>query len=169
MIIYPDSSLFLEAITARSSIAARRATRVLLAVDERRVDAVASFLVLAEVMNPGASAPAAVADAIARVLETGDRLQWSELDRRTASAARALGRRHPRVSGADAVHLATALARGAEYFLTLDKKLLRYLHDADETSPYELDGLTVQLPRVVWSATLDESAGEAADDNEGAR
>lgn len=73
------------------------------------------------------------------------------------------------MSEADAVHLATALAPGAEYFLTLDKKLLRYLHDADETSPYELDGLTVQLPRVVWSATLDESAGEAADDNEEAR
>lgn len=84
MISYTDSSLFLEAITTRSPIAARRATRVLLAVDERRVDAVASFLVLAEVLNPGASAPAAVAEAVARVLETGDRLHWSELDRRTA-------------------------------------------------------------------------------------
>lgn len=162
--IYVDSSILLDVITGSHYFKARRAARVLGAIAAGRARGIASWLVLAEVVSaPGAAVPENIREHVERILEHSDLLEWSELERLTACEARNLGRRFPGLSGADAVHLATALRRGADYLFTSDDKLIRKLHGRGDTSPVQVGQLTVQQPALVWDADMFESSEDHAD------
>lgn len=73
-------------------------------------------------------------------------MQWVGLDRFVAEAAVELSNSLPkRLAGADAVHLATAVRAGCQYFMAYDRKY-----------PYgdDVQGVTVMNPAVVWDPQL---------------
>ena len=73
-----------------------------------------------------------------------------ELDLFTAQEARKLCIEH-RLRGADPVHLASAVRRGADYFMSNDKRF-----------PYgqTIRSTKVRHPEVVWANTLEDAQAE---------
>jgi predicted nucleic acid-binding protein len=70
--------------------------------------------------------------------------EWSELDILVSRDARALSWKY-KLRGGDAVHLATAVRRRADYFMSID-----HAFPFEET----VAGVRVMKPGVVWDATL---------------
>jgi predicted nucleic acid-binding protein len=163
-LIYVDSSVLIDVITQKDYYKARRAGRTLSAIAAGRARGIASWLVLAEVISaPGPDVPEDTRDLVQRALAQNTLLEWAEVERLVSRQARELGHRYPNVAGADAVHLATALRCGAEYFFTTDLKLIRKLHGRDDTSPVRVDRLIVQQPGLVWDADMFEATEDAHD------
>lgn len=149
-LVYLDTSVWLQSINGDHPH--DLSDRVILAAAAGRVRLVASWLVRAEVQSVASSRidPAVIA-AVDELLDS-DGVRWVAVDRFVALKAREVSRALPRrLRGADAVHLATAVLEGADYFMAIDK---------DFPADLKVDGVPVTRPRVVWAEDLFETVGE---------
>ncbi|WP_199421671.1 type II toxin-antitoxin system VapC family toxin [Actinotalea solisilvae] len=124
--------------------------QVLLAAARGDVRLTASALLLAELSSfKGDVARSEQDRIIEQYLVQGD-IEWVELDLFTAQEARRLCVEY-RLRGADAVHLASAVRRGADYFMSNDKRF-----------PYgqSIQNTKVRHPEVVWPNTLEDAQVE---------
>lgn len=112
---------------------------------------IASWLLRVELSKPPAAAvDQSVRDAIDRILDN-EQIVWVELDRFASIEALEIARDYG-LSGADAVHLATAVRNDADFFMSLDRKF-----------PYGqvVKRTVVTKPTVVWRETLFDGLDEA--------
>lgn len=120
--------------------------RLLLAAVHGKIRLVASWVLRAELQSdPTGEVDVRVRNTVEEILDN-DAIRWVEVDRRVALAARDLSRSLPRrLGGADAIHLATAILAGADYFMSVDRKF-----------PYgsTIGGCQVTEPKVVWPEDL---------------
>jgi predicted nucleic acid-binding protein len=119
---------------------------VFVAASDGRINLVASWLLRAEVQTaPGPGIDPAISVTVNELLES-DAIQWIAVDRFVAQKAVDVSKSAPRrLSGADAVHLATAITAQATHFMALDEKF------AFDTS---IDGVRIMRPAVIWPEQL---------------
>jgi predicted nucleic acid-binding protein len=148
-LVYLDTCLFFSVIKKEPGLW-QVPLQILLAAARGDLKLCASALVLAELSSfKGDVDPTEQDHVIEQYLLQGD-IEWMELDLFTAQDARKLCSRY-RLRGADAVHLASAVRRGVDYFMSNDSKF-----------PYgaTIDGVRVRTPEVVWAFTLDDQQVE---------
>ncbi len=143
-LVYVDTSVWLQSITGQEPH--DMCDRVLLAGGAGRIQVVASWLVRAEVQSvPPPNTDRVLTEVVDQLLDSKG-VRWVAVDRFVAVEARELSLRLPkRLSGADAVHLATAVLEKAAFFMTMD-----------EDFPFDntIDGVAVTKPMVVWQEDL---------------
>jgi predicted nucleic acid-binding protein len=149
LLVYADACVFLNVIKREEGLWPE-SLKVLLAAERGDIRLAASTLLLAELGGWKGDVDSAKRDAMVdQYLEALDTV-WTELDFVTVRTARDLaGRYHLR--GADAVHLATAVRCGADYFLSRDRGY---------PIGTEIDGTKLREPSVVWSPTVDDELVE---------
>lgn len=143
--VYADADLFLSVL--KKEARHREALRVLAAAERGDVQLVASRLLAVEVGGWGGDRPGQQAgeDLVTRFLD-GVNAQWVEVDLLVTRDARRLAWEHHLRAG-DAVHLATAVRRKADYFMTFDQG---FPHGRT------VEGTAVSGPTIVWQPTLDD-------------
>jgi predicted nucleic acid-binding protein len=125
-VLYLDSNIFIYAVQ-KSHQWAEVAERLLAAIEEGRVRAVASELVLAEVLaKPFADRNAAHIEQYQRLLSSGSGLSMASVSREVLLLAAQL-RGNKNFKLFDAIHVATAQLASCSYFLTQDERLGRAL------------------------------------------
>jgi len=164
-LIYPDACVFLE-VLQQTHGRWRDSLKVLLAAERRDVQFLASRLLAVEVgrFRGDASKPK-VDELILKYLESVN-AQWAEVDLLISRQARELSWQFGIKSGADAIHLATAVRFRADYFMTRDGGF-----------PYgqKIESTLVTNPRVVWTPSLfdaevdSEPEPVSSHDNSGSR
>ena len=147
-LVYLDTSVWIQAIAQDEPH--DMADRVLLAAADGRIDLVGSWLLRAEVQtSAGPDVDRAVVDAVTRLLDN-EGIRWMAVDRFVAAKALEVSRvSRKRLAGADAVHLATAVISGADYFMAYDTGF-----PTGET----IQGVKVIAPSVVWEEDLFEAS-----------
>lgn len=145
--VYADADVFLHVLMDQEH--SEICLKLLLAAERGDVQLVASRLLLTEISawkgdRPG---PVPAAELVERYLESTGAM-WVELDVVTAKDAARLSWEH-KLRSSDAVHLATAVRRSADYFMSYDKAF-----------PYGtvVEGTKVLQPEIVWQPTLDDTA-----------
>lgn len=124
--VYLDSNIFIYAVQ-KSDRWAKPAEALLKAIDEQKVRAVASELVLAEVLSkPFALGNTRHIEQYQRLLSTGSGLSMVNVSRDVLVLAAEL-RGEMGLKLLDAIHLATARYANCDYFLTEDERLGRAL------------------------------------------
>ncbi len=144
--VYADAVLSIDVLQGGTGAATQSSLQVLEAAERRDIQLVASRLLAAEVgRSCGDQNRNAVDQLVLRYLDNVA-AEWVEVDLLVARDTRRLSWQHNIKSGADSVHLATAVRRRADYFMSRDGAF-----------PYgvRVDDVTdVTLPRVVWTPTL---------------
>ncbi|MEU5791445.1 PIN domain-containing protein [Micromonospora purpureochromogenes] len=144
--MYVDTCIFLNVIKREAGLWPD-SLKVLLAAERGDIQLVASTLLLAEVASHKGDVDPTVRDAlISRYLENLD-VEWCEVDLFTVADARGICDRY-KMRGADAVHLATAVRRRTDYFVSRDGGY-----------PYgEVVGAKTQVvrPVMLWNPTIDD-------------
>ena len=143
--MYADADLFLSVLKAEPRH--REALRVLQAAERGDIQLIASYLLAVEVGGYGGDRPGPHAgqDLVTRFLD-GVGAEWVELDLLIANDARRLAWTHHLRAG-DAVHLATAVRRKAEHFMSFDQGFPHGL---------TVEGTAVSGPAIVWQPTPDD-------------
>lgn len=141
--VYLDADVYLHVLLEQEH--ADISSSVLQAAARGDIQLVASRLLTVEVGGWGGNRPGpdAADQILERFLDTAG-TEWVELDTIVAGEARRVAWEHELRAG-DAVHLATALRRKADYFMSYDKRF-----------PYGkvIDGTQVVHPQIVWQPTL---------------
>ncbi|MFI7434257.1 type II toxin-antitoxin system VapC family toxin [Micromonospora haikouensis] len=149
--IYVDTCIFLNVIKREAGLWPD-SLKMLLAAERGDIQLVASTLLLAEVASRRGDVDPAIRDAvISQYLENLD-VEWCEVDLFTVADARAICDRYE-MRGADAVHLATAVRRRADYFVSRDGGF-----------PFgEVVGARTQVvrPVILWNPTIDDMRVDA--------
>ncbi|PVD03144.1 type II toxin-antitoxin system VapC family toxin [Streptomyces sp. CS207] len=150
-LVYVDTCIFINVIRREATLWPE-SLKVLMAAHRGDIRLIASTLLLVELNGQKRSDDRAFCDArdkaIDQYLESLD-VEWVEVDHITARETRKIAERH-RLLGADAAHLATAVRRNADYFISRDKQF-----------PY---GVTVGTrtkvvkPTLLWNPTTDDIA-----------
>jgi len=154
-LVYVDTVLFLNII--QREVDPKTGTslwadslKVLLAAARGDVRLVASTLLLVELNGEKRDASAEFRterdQVVYQFLDSQD-VEWVEVDHRTARDTRQLAEQYG-LRGADAAHLATAVRRNADYFMSRDRNF-----------PYgKTVGRSTQVvqPCVLWAPTLDD-------------
>lgn len=143
-LIYADACVFLE-VLQQTHGRWRDSYKVLLAAQRKDVQLLASRLLAVEVGRfRGDASRARVDELVLKYLESVD-VQWAEVDLLVARQARELSWQFGIRSGADAIHLATAVRFRADYFMSRDGGF-----------PYgeTIDSTSVINPGVVWTPSL---------------
>ena len=126
--VYLDSNIFIYAVQ-KSDHWTKSAEALLKAIDEQKVRAVASELVLAEVLSkPFALGNTRHIEQYQRLLSTGTGLSMVNVSREVLVLAAQL-RGETGLKLLDAIHVATARFSKCDYFLTQDERLGRALSD----------------------------------------
>ena len=152
-LVYADACLFVEVLQKKSATW-RDSYKVLGAAERRDIRFVAFRLLAVEVGRFRADRQRErVDDLVMRYLDAVD-TRWVEVDLLISREARNLSWEYNIKSGADAVHLSTAVRQKADYFMSRDGAF-----------PYgETIGQTrVVYPQVIWEETLfdeDDLAGD---------
>ena len=147
-LVYADACIFLE-VLQKTHEKWRDSLKVLEAAQRRDIRLVASRLLAVEVGRfRGDASQVRVDDLVADYLESVQ-VQWAEVDLLIAKQAHDLSWRYGIKSGADAVHLATAVRLRADYFMSRDGGF-----------PYgeRIDSTSVLNPQIVWTASLMDAA-----------
>lgn len=143
-LVYADACVFLE-VLQQTNPKWRDSFKVLLAAERGDIQFLASRLLAVEVgrFRGDASRPK-VDELVLNYLERVN-TQWAEVDILIASQARDLSWKFDIKSGADAVHLATAVRFHADYFMS-----------RDGTFPYgqTIESTSVTNPKMIWTPTL---------------
>jgi predicted nucleic acid-binding protein len=142
--VYLDADVFVSVLKAEDD--RENCREALEAAQRGDIQLVASRLLLVEVGRWAGDRPgqASADELIERFLEA-TRTEWVEVDIMVAREARRLSwELHLR--SADAIHLATAVRRGADYFMS---------HDTGYPLGQTVDGVDVREPSIVWQPTLD--------------
>lgn len=142
--VYADAPLFYNVIKRERGLWAG-SLKVLLAAQRGDIKLVASTLLLAEVIGHRGDVIAGVRDdVIDRYLS--DIVEWVELDLFVVREAHKLGDQY-NLRGPDASHLATAVRRKVDYFMSRDGAF-----------PYgqTVNGVRVVDPTIVWDPCLDD-------------
>jgi predicted nucleic acid-binding protein len=127
-VLYLDSNVFIYALE-NSHAWAEAAEDLLGAIEKGRVRAVASELVLAEVLaKPFEDRNVSHIDQYQRLLSSGGGLTMASIDRDGLVRAAQL-RGENNLKPFDAIHVATAQSARCDYFLTQDERLGRALAD----------------------------------------
>jgi predicted nucleic acid-binding protein len=116
--IYLDACVYLDAVTDQNEAHTLTATGLLQSLEVGDIQVIASELIRAEVRGRDPEANALTADFLKH-----SGIEWVPVSRPVADLARELGITHG-LKGADAIHLATAVARGADRMMTRDPRLL---------------------------------------------
>lgn len=153
--VYVDTAVFLNVIQKEVEAKTGRplwadSLKVLLAADRGDIRLVASTLLLIELNGEkGNASPAFRAERDQVVYQFLDSLdvEWVEVDHLTARDTRQVAERYG-LRGADAAHLATAIRRNADYFMSRDGGF-PYGQTAGR-------GTKVVQPCVLWTPTLDD-------------
>ncbi|UUN28586.1 PIN domain-containing protein [Streptomyces sp. FIT100] len=150
-LVYVDSCIFINVIRREAALWPD-SLKVLMAAHRGDIRLVASTLLLVELNGQKRSDESDFRTArdklVNQYLDSLD-VEWVEVDHITAREARQVSERH-RLLGADAAHLATAIRRDADYFISRDSQF-----------PY---GTTVGArtkvvqPTVLWNPTTDDIA-----------
>ena len=145
--VYADADLYVSVL--KDEPGAPAALSVLLAAERREIQLIASRLLSVEVGGWGGDRPGetAAAELVERFLDAVD-VEWVEVDVMVAQEARRLGWVY-QLRAQDAIHLATAVRRRADYFMSFDQG---FPHGQ------VVDGTTVSGPQVVWPQTLFDQA-----------
>lgn len=148
--VYADSCVYLHVLLNQEH--ASECMKLLSAAERGDVQLIASRLVIAEVASYRNDRPGyeTAAELLERFLDTTG-AEWVELDVMTAHDAARLSWDH-KLRSADAVHLATATRRRADYFMSYDGGF-----PFDQT----VSGVQVTKPRIVWTPTLEDTAPAA--------
>lgn len=142
-LVYADSPLFFNVIKKEDGLW-EDSLKVLLAAERGAIKLVASTLLPIELGGWKGDCDTDEQDSIIDRYLNSAEIAWVEVDYIIVHKARELSRRlHLR--GADAAHLATAIRREADYFMSRDRRF-----------PYgqRIDGVLVTEPTVVWQPTL---------------
>jgi hypothetical protein len=147
-LVYPDACLFLE-VLQKTHVKWRDSYKVLLAAERGDVRFVASRLLAAEVGRFRGDASQSQVDQLVIQYLDSVGTQWAEVDLLISRDARALAWRYGIKSGADSVHLATAVRLHADFFMSRDGGF-----------PYgqSIDATSVIEPAEVWTASLEDVA-----------
>jgi predicted nucleic acid-binding protein len=149
-VVYADACVFLE-VLQQTNPKWRDSFKVLLAAERGDISLVASRLLAVEIGRfRGDASQSQVDQLVLQYLECVG-TEWAEVDLLISRDARALSWQYGLKSGADSVHLATAVRMGADYFMSRNGGF-----------PYgRLVGSTQVIePGVVWAATLDDVAAD---------
>ena len=154
-IVYADTCLFLE-VLQRTHGKWRDSLRVLEAAERRDVRLVASRLLAAEIGRFRGDAIKYQVDELVLRYLGGVETMWAEVDLLITEQARRLSWQFKIKSGADAVHLATAVRLKADYFMSRDGGF-----------PYgqKIESTMVVNPSVVWTPTFMDIAVDAEPDD----
>lgn len=149
-LVYLDASIFLHVVRGKdeSPDLVAEATRMLRAVTRGDIRLAASRLLAVEVGRwRGDRSEIEVDQMLLNYLEQRD-TEWVEVDFLVSRDARTLSWQH-RLSSADAVHLATAVRRKCNYFVSTDKAF-----------PYDqrLGDTQVMRPGILWDPTIEDIA-----------
>jgi predicted nucleic acid-binding protein len=127
-VLYLDSNIFIYAVE-KSHRWGRAAEHLLGLMEQGAISAVASDLVLAEVLTkPFADGDARHIDQYKRLLSSGGGLSMAKVSREVLTLAAQL-RGEKSLKLYDAIHVATAQSAQCDYFLTQDERLGRALTD----------------------------------------
>lgn len=143
-LIYADACVFLE-VLQQTHGRWRDSLKVLLAAERGDIQVVASRLLAVEVGRfRGDASKSKVDELVLKYLENVD-TQWAEVDLLISRQARELSWQFGITSGADAIHLATAVRLRANYFMSRDGGF-----------PYgqTIESTRVINPQVVWTPSL---------------
>lgn len=146
-----DACVFLEVLQQRHELW-RESFKTLRAAARRDIRLVASRLLAVEVGRFRGDASQPEVDQLVLQYLDGVGVRWVEVDLLISRDARALSWKLGIKSGADAVHLATAVRMRADFFMSRDGGF-----------PYEqkLDATLITKPRVVWTPTLEDQSIDA--------
>lgn len=141
--VYVDADVFIHVLADQDH--AEESLGVLEAAERGDIRVVANRLLSVEVGGWGGTKPGQTeADEMVATYLDGVGVEWVELDIMIARDARTLGWQY-KLRSADAVHLATAVRRKADYFMSYD-----------EAFPFgeKVNGVAVMKPAVIWQPTL---------------
>ncbi len=144
--VYVDACVYVNVLKHEAGFW-RDALKVLVAVERGDITLVASRLLVVEAGRfAGDRDRSAVDEQMRRYLEVPG-TEWAELDLIVSREARRLSWEHQLRDAGDAVHLATALRRRCDYFVSNDKAF-----------PYgsTLDHTKIVRPQVLWDSTTDD-------------
>ena len=145
--VYIDTCIFLNVIKKEQGLWSE-SLKMLLAAERGDIRLVASTLLMIEIGSwNGEVDPLARDKVLSEYLENLS-IEWVELDLFTAHEARKLCDLY-HMRGADASHLATALRRKAEYFITRDKGFPK--------GQVAGSGLQVSPPLLLWNPTIEDA------------
>jgi predicted nucleic acid-binding protein len=145
--VYVDTCIYINVIKREPGLWPD-SLKVLLAAERGDIRLVASTLLLAEVGSwNGAVDPTSRDQVLSGYLENLP-VEWAELDLFTTHDARALCDKY-KMRGADAVHLATAIRRKADYLVTRDKGF--------PAGAVHGTNLQVTPPITLWNPTLEDA------------
>lgn len=147
-LVYVDACILLEGLQQTHG-RWRDSFKVLQAAERKDIRLVASRLLAAEVGRFRGDASRARVDQLVIKYLDGVNTQWVEVDLLIAQQARDLSWQFGIKSGADAVHLATAVRLKADYFMSRDGGF-----------PYGqmVESTSVINPSIVWTPTLMDTA-----------
>lgn len=141
--MYVDADVFVSVLKAEPT--SSDCLPVLQAAERKDIKLIASRLLPIEIGAYKGDRPGidAADDLITQYLESVD-AEWTEVDLVVAREARRLSWEWS-MRAADSIHLATAIRRKADYFMTLDQ---------DFPHAKVVEGVAVTHPRIVWTPTL---------------
>lgn len=143
--VYLDACVFLEVLLDQEH--AQECLRVLLAAERGDIQLIASRLLPVEIAAWHGDKPDShtAEEMVERFLDAVG-TEWVELDVVAAREAIRMSWQF-KLRSADAVHLATAVRRRADYFMSYDGRF-----------PYgeSVEGVEVCKPRIVWNPTIDD-------------
>ena len=143
-LVYADACVFLE-VLQQTNDRWRDSLKILLAAERGDIQLLASRLLAVEVGRfRGDANRVKVDELVLKYLESVN-AQWAEVDLLISRQARELSWKFEIKSGADAIHLATAVRFRADYFMSRDGGF-----------PYgqTIESTSVTNPRVVWTPSL---------------
>lgn len=155
-LVYVDACVFLE-VLQQTHGKWRDSFKVLQAAERKDIRLVASRLLAVEVGRFRGDATRARVDQLVLQYLDSVNTQWAEVDLLIAQQARNLSWQFGIKSGADAVHLATAVRLRADYFMSRDGGF-----------PYEqtVESTMIINPSVVWTPNLMDAAVDSEPDPE---
>jgi hypothetical protein len=155
-LVYADACVFLE-VLQRVHGKWRDSFKVLQAAERQDIQLIASRLLAAEVGRfRGDASKTRVDQLVLQYLDSVD-TQWVEVDLLIAQQARNLSWQFGIKSGADAVHLATAVRMHADYFMS---------RDGGFPFGQAIESTTVTIPSIVWTPNLMDAAVDNESDSE---
>ncbi|MFD8571421.1 type II toxin-antitoxin system VapC family toxin [Streptomyces sp. NPDC059639] len=150
-LVYVDACIFINVIRRETTLWPD-SLKVLLAAHRGDIRLVASTLLLVELNGQKRSDEREFCEArdkvVEQYLESLD-VEWVEVDHVTARDTRKVAEAH-RLLGADAAHLATAIRRNADYFISRDKQFPYGTTVGTRTKVVE--------PTLLWNPTTDDIA-----------
>ena len=162
-LVYVDACIFLNVIRREPELWPD-SLKILLAAHRGDIRLVASTLLLVELNGEKRSASAAFRAERDKVIQQyldALEVEWVEVDHITARDTRKIAEQHG-LLGADAAHLATAVRRNAEYFISRDAQFPYGATVGSRTK--------VVKPTILWNPTVDDvtvdqqAAAEASGD-----